>query len=219
MECLEFSVNIREAKLPLLTSTFLSHKYRMAPTVHLRIGVFIPTTVQLLDLSPIDLLGMLDPAYLTACNLPSPIVSCGTPSTIHYISTPSNGTHMELTASASLKITKTILDSEVQPGMLDILLIPGPDPKAIFEEDVLAFLRGHVDWKGEGKKTDVLSVCTGVILLGQSGVLKGKTACGPRVIVPLFTKQFQNTTWEDKKRWVKDGNIWSSGEYLLSDTP
>jgi transcriptional regulator GlxA family with amidase domain len=189
----------------------------MATPKHLRIGVFLPKGVQLLDMSPVDLFGMLAPHYLQACQLPAPLVALGIPSTIHYISVPSTGKHVELTASAFLRVSKTTEDKEVQPGMLDILLIPGPDPSEIFDEEVLNFVRGHVAWKGEGgKKTDVLSVCTGIFILGQSGVLKGKKASGPRPLVPTLQKKFPEATWVDNKRWVEDGNIWSSGKNELS---
>ncbi|TAQ88219.1 Peptidylprolyl isomerase [Chlorociboria aeruginascens] len=184
----------------------------MAGRQHLRIGVFIPNGAQLLDLSPVDLFGMLSSAYLTACQLPAPLVNLGIPSTIHYISVPKIGSQVEMTASAFLRITKTIHDVEVQPGMLDILLIPGPDPASIFEEDVLKFVRHHAGWKGKGgEMADILSICTGCFILGQSGVLKGKRASGPRAIIPTLRKKFPDTVWVDDKRWVIDGNIWSSG--------
>jgi hypothetical protein len=51
----------------------------MATPKPLRIGVFIPHNVQLLDLSPIDLFYMQSPEYLTACSLPPSIISLGTP--------------------------------------------------------------------------------------------------------------------------------------------
>jgi putative intracellular protease/amidase len=185
----------------------------------LRIGVFIPRSVQLLDMSPIDLFGMLSPEYLRACQLPAPLVKLGTPSTIHYISMPESGTHIKLTAKAVLKISKTIKDKEVQPGMLDIILVPGPDPSTVFDGDILDYLRAHASWRGSnGESTDILSVCTGCILLGQSGILKGKKASGPRGIVSKLCKDFPDTTWVDDKRWVKDGNIWTSGEQTYSPT-
>jgi transcriptional regulator GlxA family with amidase domain len=181
----------------------------MTAPKHLRIGVFIPKTVQLLDLSPIDLFGMLDPTYLRACNLPAPLIALGTPSTIHYISLPSSGSHVTLTAGITVKVTATTEDKEVQPGNLDILLIPGPDPSEVFGEEVLEFVRRHVEYK----TTDLLSVCTGCIVLAQAGVLKGKSACGPRAFTSTNRKNFPDTKWVDDKRWVKDGNIWSSGKF------
>lgn len=184
----------------------------MEPPKHLRIGVFIPGQAQLLDLSPIDLFGMLDPAYLSICKLPPPLVSLGVPSTIHYISVPEMGAHVELTASAFLRVSKTINDPEVEPGMLDILLVPGPPPFQPFGKDVLAFLQGHADFKDGERKTDVLSVCTGACLLAQAGVLKGKKACGMRGIVGELKEKYPDTLWDEGRRWVQDDNIWSSGE-------
>ncbi|KAF8866388.1 PfpI endopeptidase-like protein [Acephala macrosclerotiorum] len=184
----------------------------MALPKHLHIGVFVPGTIQLLDLSAIDLLGMMSPDYLRACHLPEALCAAGIPSTIHYISVPETGPFVQLTANASLKVTKVIDDLEVQPGKLDIVLVPGPDPAATFEERVLKFVEGHAVWKGEdGKTTDVLSVCTGVFLLSQSGILKGKKASGPRAIVPKLRKQFPDVEFIDDKRWVHDGNVWTSG--------
>ncbi len=63
-----------------------------------------------------------------------------------------------MTASAFLKITHTINDAEVQPGMLDIVLVPGPDPSLVFDEETLSFIRKHVNWEEKGKRVDVLSV-------------------------------------------------------------
>jgi len=188
----------------------------MTTPKHLRIGVFVPKGCQLLDMSPVDLFGMLALDYMRACTLPTPLIAMATPSTIHYISIPPSGPHIELTASAFLRVSKTVLDEEVQPGMLDVLLVPGPDPALIFDEEVLEFVRGHTAWKGvDGKRTDVLSVCTGCFVLAQSGVLKGKVASGPRAIVPALKKKFPDTKWVDDKRWVHDGNIWSSGKRAL----
>jgi len=167
------------------------------------------------DLSPIDLFGMLSPEYLRACNLPAPIVNLGIPSTIHYISMPETGPFVELTAKAFLKVSKTTQDREVQPGMLDILLIPGPNPSTIFPSGVLDFVRGHARWQGsDGKSTDVLSICTGCIMLGQSGILRGKNASGPRGVMSKLQNDFPDTKWVDDKRWVKDGNLWTSGKKL-----
>lgn len=106
-------------------------------------------------------------------------------------------------------------DPEVQPGMLDILLVPGPPPFQPFGSDILEFLKGHVEFKGEnGKVTDVLSVCTGCCLLAQAGALKGKEASGPRGIMTELKKKYPETLWDEGRRWVQDGNIWSSGELI-----
>jgi hypothetical protein len=78
----------------------------MTATKELRISVFIPSGAQLLELSPIDLFGMMSPEYLRACILPALIVEMGMPSTVYYISMPESGTHIELTAKVILEISK-----------------------------------------------------------------------------------------------------------------
>lgn len=163
-------------------------------------------------MSGIDLFSMLTPEYLTICNLPAPLIALAIPSTISYISLPSSGTHVNLTANVSLKITHTILDAEVQPGKLDILLVPGPDPNEVFSDEVMEFVRGHYGFVHEGgRRTDILSVCTAASLLAQSGILEGKKASGPRALVGGFRKKFPGVKWVDNRRWVNDGNLWMSG--------
>lgn len=189
----------------------------MGVNKHLRIGVFIPVGVQLLDISGVDIINMITPEYLETCGLPAPVVSLGVPSTIYYISLPENGSHVELTAKFVLKVSRTIEDPDVQPGTLDIVLVPGPDPNMVFEARVLDFLRGHADWKGEnGQTTDILSVCSGCCLLGQAGILNGKRASGPRDLVPKLRQDFKEATWDDTQRWVHDGNVWTSGKLLVT---
>jgi hypothetical protein len=61
---------------------------------------------------------------------------------------------MTLTASATLKTTATTLTPTVQPGNLDIILVPGPAPDQVFGSEELDFIRGHA----ARKETDVLSV-------------------------------------------------------------
>jgi transcriptional regulator GlxA family with amidase domain len=177
------------------------------PQKVLRIGVFLAAEVQLLDLSPIDLFAMLSPSYLETCKLPAPLIALGIPFIIHYISlsTP----EISLTSSLTIKTPKTIKDEDVQPGMLDVLLVPGPDPNAIFEEEALGFVRGHVANEG----CDVLSVCTGCRVLACAGILDGKKASAPRGLVGRLRKEHSGVDWDDERRWVRDGRIWSSGEF------
>ncbi|KAF7887217.1 uncharacterized protein EAF02_003864 [Botrytis sinoallii] len=47
--------------------------------------------------------------------------------------------------------------------------------------------------------------------VAQCGILKGLSASGPRALIPRLKKEFSDTKWVDDRRWVVDGNIWSSG--------
>lgn len=89
--------------------------------------------------------------------------------------------------------------------------MPGPAPDQVFGEEELAFVRGHAACK----ETDVLSVCTGCFLLAESGILKGRKASGPRGLLGVLRKRFPETEWDEGRRWVCDGNVWSSGELMV----
>ncbi|KAJ0300696.1 uncharacterized protein N0V96_001950 [Colletotrichum fioriniae] len=155
-----------------------------------KIGVFIPSECQLLDMACVDVLFMMSREYLGGLPMiPKNIPSSAPSVEIYYISvkaSPSTSSHsksnlipdaehlvplLPLTAGVKIQPTHDVSSPEVQPGMLDILLVPGPDPAASWDEETLAFLRGHADEEdeegGEGKRTDVLSVCTGGITNGN----------------------------------------------------
>jgi len=59
----------------------------------------------------------------------------------------------------------------------------------------------------------IMSVCTGVTILNQAGVLVNQTATAPYVMLRLFKAGSNSTTWQ-QKRWVQstaDPRIWTSG--------
>lgn len=79
------------------------------------------------------------------------------------------------------------------------------------DPEALAWLKAQADNPG----TDIISICTGIFICGEAGVLEGKTACGPREAQELLAKQFetQRVKWVGEEwRWAHDGNFWSSGE-------
>lgn len=176
--------------------------------VLVRIGVFVPSEVQLLDLACVDFFAMLGCGYLVPLEmLPASLTDLAPDVSISYIGT---APKVMTTAQTELVTTHLIGDPEVAPGELDIVLVPGPDPRGSWGEDVKGWLRGHGEWEG----TDVLSVCTGVFLVGEAGLLKGKTFCGPRGLQREIKERFEGVELVGERyRWVRDGNLWSSGEY------
>ena len=191
----------------------------MAPKTTTRIGVLLIDTVQLLDLSPIDIFGMLSESFLSTLSaFPAPLKAGAVPIEILYINQAGPNTLHECTAKVGLRIDASISDKICAPPAkkggektLDILLIPGPDPWAYEPNDALnSFLKGHFD-----SGTDVLSVCTGVFPAGHAGLLKGRKATGPRMLLTDLNKRFPEAIWEDK-RWVSDGNFWASGKSTFS---
>ncbi|KAF2759570.1 PfpI endopeptidase-like protein [Pseudovirgaria hyperparasitica] len=172
----------------------------------LRVGVLFSGPVQTLDMSPIDLFGMLGRDYLQACDLPKPLLDLGLDVECLYIASAKHHPFISCTADCRIKMTHTLDSSDCAPGTLDVLMVPGPDPNATHDKDVLDFLRGHFD----AHRTDILVICTGAFVAASSGIYDGKTASGPRALLPKLKKDFPKVQWTDK-RWEVDGNIWSSG--------
>lgn len=190
----------------------------MAPKPTTRIGVLLVDKVQLLDLSPIDIFSTLSEKFLSDLVVfPAPLKAGAIPMEILYISQAGPNELQDCTAQVGLRVDASISDKICAPAKkggektLDILLIPGPDPFRYKPTDALnSFIKGHFD-----SGTDVLAVCTGQFPTGYAGVLKGKKATGPRMLIPELKKKFPEAIWEDK-RWVSDGNLWSSGKSTVS---
>lgn len=170
-----------------------------------RIGVFIPSKVQLLDLACVDFFAMLSFDYLVP-NHPASLTDLAPEVSIAYIGTAAS---VPMTAQTGILTTHLISDPAVAPGELDIVLVPGPDPASTWDEEVKGWLRRH----GEAKGTDVLCVCTGIFLVGEAGLLTGKTVCGPRNLQDMIRARYDVVkAVGETYRWVRDGNLWTSGE-------
>ncbi|KAI0395760.1 class I glutamine amidotransferase-like protein [Xylariaceae sp. FL0594] len=179
-------------------------------TIH--IGVFIPTDCQLLDAAGVDIFGTMSREYLSAVGplAPKPVVESAPSVKIHYIGSVPAGQPIPMTSNQSVVATNHYSDPEVAPGKLDIVYVPGPNPAGKFEEGALAWLRAQGNMVG---KVDVLSVCTGIFLCGEAGLVKGKQICGPRALQDLIAQRgYEPKSMRGHElRWIQDGNFWSSG--------
>ncbi|KAI1872530.1 hypothetical protein JX265_005410 [Neoarthrinium moseri] len=182
-----------------------------SPRKTVRIGVFIPKDCQLLDAACVDILASMSHEYLSIASdmIPRQVVDLAPSVRIHYVGSVKAGEPIPMTANLRAQATNHFGDDEVAPGNLDIVVVPGPDPAARFEEDALDWLRRH----SEQPATDILSVCTGIYVCGYAGLLKGKTICGPRGVQDDITARFGKDIIQKgaELRWVQDGNFWSSG--------
>ncbi|KAB5536534.1 hypothetical protein GE09DRAFT_1226593 [Coniochaeta sp. 2T2.1] len=181
----------------------------MAPPsrTKVRIGVFIPSEVQLLDLACVDFFAMLSHDYLVPLKmLPQSLTDLAPQVTMSYIGTAST---VPTTAQTKVLTTHLVSDPDVAPGKLDIIVVPGPDPFSTWSEEA----RGWLKAQGEREGVDVLSVCTGIFLVGESGLLtKGKTVCGPRGLQKRIREKYEGVkTVGERYRWWQDGNLWTSG--------
>jgi putative intracellular protease/amidase len=183
-----------------------------------RIGVFIPTESQVLDMAPIDIFACMSHEYLSLLShmLPSQVIDLAPSVQIHYIGSVQPGEAIPLTANQRILATNHYSDAEVAPGKLDIVLVPGPDPETDFQSKeqhgAVEWLKSHAGNLG----TDILSICTGVFLCGAAGLLEGRVVCGPRGLQDGIRSKFgKNMTLKGAElRWVQDGNFWSSGKHI-----
>ncbi|EAQ93649.1 hypothetical protein CHGG_01884 [Chaetomium globosum CBS 148.51] len=179
------------------------------PTI--RVGVFIPKECQLLDMACVDVFGTMSHEYFTILGdgVPSPIANLAPSVKIFYISTVQPNNPIPMTSAAHLCCTHHLSDPAVQPGKLDVVLVPGPDPATDWTKhpEATDWLAAHA----ARAETDILSVCTGIYLCGAAGLLRGRKACGPRNLQGDLAKKFEGVQWVgEEMRWVKDGNLWSS---------
>ncbi len=123
-----------------------------------------------------------------------------------------------LTAQAYIKAEYSVTSPSVQPGQLDIVMIPGPPPGQQQSKQTLDFVRRHGKYG-----TTILVVCTGCYVAAQAGILDGRKASAPRALVPQLRKEFSLVKWDDQRRFVKDsstvsgqseGELWTSGTCL-----
>lgn len=177
----------------------------------IRIGVFIPVDCQVLDAAGVDIFGSMSYEYLSLLEGSVPkVVIDSTPSVqIHYIGSVQPGEAIQMTSNQMLVATNHWSDPEVAPSKLNIVYVPGPDPTADFPKGALEWLAAQAVTEG----VDVLSVCTGIVLCGAAGLLKGKNICGPRVFQAVLKKAGygEKSMRGDSLRWIQDGNFWSSG--------
>jgi len=122
----------------------------------------------------------------------------------HWVSEAGPGTPSKLTSGISLVPT----DSFETCPPLDIVLMGAHDIAYTPNEAELAFVR-----KSHETCTAFLAICGGVQVPLQAGLLQGRTATGPRMMLDMLRHEAPTTKWLEK-RWVHDGKIWTTGALL-----
>ena len=156
----------------------------------LRIGVYMIGAVQLLDVASVDIFSCLSREYLQDTPMPQPVKDLAIEVTIKYITptAPSSPDYISpVTAQTALKVHHSIKDSEVQPGSLDVLMVPGPPPSKQYSEEELDFIRRH--WN-HGSGATIISVCTGIYPVAAAGVCDGRSVTGPRGLMSELKSKY-----------------------------
>lgn len=91
---------------------------------------------------------------------------------------------------------------------MDILIIPASNFSYALSKAEVNFIQ-----KSAEACSALITVCGGALVATRAGVLDGKTATGPRVLLDQMKNDAPQVNWVEK-RWVRDGNIWTSGALL-----
>lgn len=91
---------------------------------------------------------------------------------------------------------------------LDIVLIGAHAIGYTPDDTELAFVR-----KAWDDCSAFLTICGGMLVPLQAGLLEDKTATAPKFLLDNLRKEAPRTTWVTK-RWVRDGKLWTSGTLL-----
>ncbi|GFZ84805.1 AraC family transcriptional regulator [Compostibacillus humi] len=91
----------------------------------------------------------------------------------------------------------------------DILIIPGGPLRAV---QSIAKNERIIDWISSRKRNDyICSVCTGAIILSETGLLNGRKATTHHLALTLLQNKYPEIQVIPNKKVVHDGNIITSG--------
>ncbi|KAF4995474.1 hypothetical protein FGRMN_5095 [Fusarium graminum] len=174
-------------------------------TIHAGV-ILMNSETELLDVAPIDLLHSLTKHWNKGFSsvLPDGVESQAIDIEFHWVSKNGPAIPNKLTTSINLVAT----DSFETCPPLDIVLIGAHAAGYAPDGTELDFVR-----KAYNDCSAFLSICGGMLVPLQAGILKGKTATGPCIFLEKFRQNAPETNWV-RKRWVRDGKLWTSGALL-----
>lgn len=169
------------------------------------LGVLYLPHYQLLDAAgPIDLINMASVSYAGQFAA-EPVRALAPEITWHYISAAYPAPVVSSTGAPTLPTTNL---THCPP--LDYLLIPGPPPATQLSEAEKAFI---VEQAAQPRLKAVMTVCTGSLMLSQTGLLNGINACTNKTSLRGLADAGTvpaGVRWCRDRRWVIDGKFWSS---------
>lgn len=178
--------------------------YKPDRKIHLGV-ILLNSETEILDVAPIDMMHGLSKKFLDTFPpgmLPAATAAQALDLEFHWVSETNDP--IRLTSGIKMLPTDTF---ETCPT-LDIVLMGAhsfgynPTPAE------LGFIR-----KSHAASTAFLTICGGFMAPLQAGIFDGKTATAPRELLSGLRVSNPGTEWLEK-RWVRDGNLWTSGALL-----
>jgi transcriptional regulator GlxA family with amidase domain len=162
---------------------------------------------EILDVAPVDLIHGMSKHFTEPMPeeiVPAHLKDQALDLAFHWVSEAGPDTPSRLTGGIRLLPT----DSFATCPALDIVLVGAHNAQYTPNEAEIAFIR-----KAYEDCAAFISICGGVQVPLQAGLLDGKKATGPRPMLPVLRQQAPTTEWFEK-RWVRDGKLWTSGALL-----
>jgi len=164
--------------------------------------LYLPHYQSLDAVGPTDLIAMSSTTY--AGKFGSAAIQALAPEiTWHHISS-SYPSAMQSSSGPGTLPTTSLADCP----KLDYLLLPGPPPQQRLSEEEKAFLV-----RKAAEVEALLTVCTGSLMLAQTGLLQGKRVCTNKSTLRGLAESGmvpKGIDWMRDRRWVVDGKFWSS---------
>lgn len=155
------------------------------PTTPMNVAVLIYDDVELLDFAgPLEVFSL---AYMDS---------------IELFNVYTVGLNAELITSQKVLQIKPQYTLDNCP-IPDIIVLPGGDTRLIKKSEILIrWLRENI-----GRIDIALSVCTGVSILGEAGLLENQTATTHKYSIESIKEKYTNTTFLENRRFVDNGKI------------
>ncbi|KAG5978954.1 hypothetical protein E4U55_005723 [Claviceps digitariae] len=166
-----------------------------------------PVRVELLDVAPVDIIAGMSKTFtkdLPDALMPAMMKEQALDMDFFWVSETGPAGRNELTSGLSITPTHSFQDCPA----LDIAVIGAHRYGYTPTETELTFIRNIYP-----SCAAFLTICGGILVPLQAGILSGKTATGPRFELDMLRGLAPEVKWVEK-RWVHDGTLWTSGALL-----
>ncbi|KAK3709369.1 hypothetical protein LTR37_010930 [Vermiconidia calcicola] len=173
------------------------------PDRTIQVGVILfDSETEILDVAPVDLLMGLTKPFISALPIQDSMKAQGLDVEFHWVN--QTGKTAKLTSGITIQCT----DSFESCPTLDIVLMGAHTPGYSPKESELAFIR-----KAYESCSTFLFICGAFDAALRAGLLEGKTATAPRMLLGKLRQGAAGTNWVER-RWARDGKMWTSGTLL-----
>lgn len=169
-------------------------------------GVLMFPGFQWLDaVGPIDYLHSHSREVLEALKFPPQLVQKAFITKWHYLSSTGTLDPVQATSGPPQNPTTTFATCP----KLDYLLLPGPMPDLVLSDECINFIKTrYPDLEG------IFTVCTGSMMLAQTGLLDGVRACSNKFMLKIGAEQGwlnRKVKWVGDRRFIVEGKFWTAG--------